>query len=671
MEIYFMDTLFKHLDIIVSADENTLVISNSKFSRSFDLSGGFIRTSSLQYNGCEYAAQGNAECDFHFIGINVPHFSAHPGRIADINCELISEEMLDSEHVKVSVKVRDDFQQVTYTMEYFVYPELALLGCRGNIDSAVSSNVYWSHRGRLSNENGTSEFRALESVTDSFCYSGNLIPRYSVEFTARTDYTDNVVIHHKLAGDGEYCGNILVLSGDDGNGVAFLQEAPPSAERRDFEKYDFLIRNSRVSSCCWGIAPEELVPGKTFTGYRSVLLFFDNSTDFEFKLKDYLRKRFPANPRQAAAVTVNPWGCGKFPSLANKEFLLEEIRCAAEVGASTYQIDDGWQTGSGLRELILFNRKMDKEFWSVSERLDHSLDDLIVEFRKNNLDPGLWIAPSFNCEFRDWQEFAGILLDFHRKYDICIFKIDGVKTRSYESEENLRKMLTYLRQESNGRIVFNLDTTNGQRPGYFLFLEFGNIFLENRYVCHMWGLGYHPERTLRNFWKLSRYMRSEMLQIELANPGDVNPAFYANKGETLPTVYDLEYWAAVTMFANPLIWMAPSTVSKENRAVIKRMMMLHRQEAERIFAGTVIPVGNMPSGSEMTGFVSVSDCGGELIIYREKDEKSGAADIILPGVDGVIIPETVSGTGNCRIENSVAHVEIPVVPGYIWVKWDK
>ena len=665
-----MDTLFKYRDVVVSADENTLIISNSKFSRTFDLSKGFIRTSSLKYGKYEFASADSAQCDFHFIGMNLPHFANHPTKVTDIDCELVSEEMLDSEHVKVSVKLYDDFQQITYVMEYFVYPELALLGCRGNIDSAVSPNVYWSHRGRLSNDM-TRGYCALDSVTDSFRYTPNLIPRYTVEFTARTDYTDNVVIHHKIAGDGEYYGNILVLSDSDGKGVAFLQEAPPTAERRDFEKYDFLIQDSQVNSCNWGIAPEELQPGKTFTGYRTVMPFFDDSTDFEFKLKDYLKKRFPANLQQATAVTVNPWGCGKFPSLATKEFLLEEIRSAADVGATTYQIDDGWQTGDGLKELILYNHKMDKEFWSVSERLDHKLDELIEEFRKNNLDPGLWIAPSFNVEFRDWQEFAEIILDFHRKHDICIFKIDGVKIRSYESEENLRKMLAYLRRQSDGRIVFNLDTTNGQRPGYFLFLEFGNIFLENRYVCHMWGLGYHPERTLRNFWKLARYMRSEMLQVEMANPGDINPVFYANKGECLPSVYDLEYWAAVTMFANPLIWMAPSTVSKENRKVINRMMKLHRQEAEKIFAGTVVPVGNMPNGGEFTGFVSVSDNGGELIIYREKDEKNGRAEIVLPHVDGNFVPEIVSGTGICRIEKSIAYVEVPCAPGYLWVKWDK
>ena len=38
-----------------------------------------------------------------------------------------------------------------------------------------------------------------------------------------------------------------------------LQEAPPSTERRDFEKHDFRITEDNILfSCGWGIAPGEL-----------------------------------------------------------------------------------------------------------------------------------------------------------------------------------------------------------------------------------------------------------------------------------------------------------------------------------------------------------------------------------------------------------------------------
>ena len=154
--------------------------------------------------------------------------------------------------------------------------------------------------------------------------------------------------------------------------------------------------------------------------------------------------------------------------------------------------------------------------------------------------------------------------------------------------------------------------------------------------------------------------------------GDINPEFYIRKGEVRPDVYDFEYWVAVTMFGNPLIWMTPSLVSKEHRATLKKLMTLHRQEAETIFSGTVYPVGAMPSGESLTGFASVGEKFVELIIYREKDEKSGVANIVIPHVsESCKDLTTLAGNGSCEIENGVAHVSIPDNPGYLWVKWSR
>ena len=662
-----MKTILEHFDITVKASFDRLEISNSKLCRSFSLESGTLRTQSLQNSSKrEFASPRMSGSDFSYIGLNMPDFPEHPCRIEDITAEVVPGTLFDSEHVSVRVKVADDYQSVRYTVEYFIYPSLPVLGCQCRMTSDVMPNIYWSHRRRFCQED-----KKLYSSTDSFVSSSDVSCRYTVEFTGRTDYTDNVVIRHDIAGEGEYCGNILVATDKDSAcGFAILQEAPPSAERRDFEPFDFKISSGSIISCAWGVAPEELSPGVEFSSNRSVVILFEDDMDFECQLKTYLQKRFPQIPGEASTVTVNPWGCGRFRSLVNRDFLLEEIKATSDVGATTYQIDDGWQGGGGLGELVINNRKMDVDFWQVSDMLGGSLDELIACFRQNGIEPGLWVAPSFNVEFEDYREFADLLYSFYEKYDICIFKIDGVKTRTWRSENNLRLLLEDLRKRSNGRIRFNLDTTNGQRPGYFLFLEYGNIFLENRYICHKWGVGYHPERTLRNLWKLARYMRSEKLQIEVANPGDMNEEFYINKGECLPSVYDFEYWVAVTMFANPLIWMTPSTVSKENKDVLKRMMTLHRREAESIFAGTVYPVGKMPDGETMTGFVSVSDSGVQLIIFREKDEASGKVEIKIPQMRGDAKSiEVVSGSGTCRVIDGTALVEIPAAPGYLWVKF--
>ena len=666
-----MDTLLSYLDVTVRKDDKYLEIANSKFCRKFSFESGSWRTVSIcDAANVEYASADNQLCDFHFIGLGFPENNGHHLKMTDVSCKVVEGDFSDSGHVEAAVAFTDDFQKIEYVMTYFIYPGFPAICCQGRIKSEVMPNIYWSHRGRLANENGKNTF--FDSVTDSFVTSKVIAPRYSVEFTARTDYTDDLVNRHEISGNGNYNGNILVAADDDHKGIAFLQEAPPSAERRDFEAYDFSVMDGRISSCCWGVPPEEVKPGKVFTGYRTVLFFFDSELDFEQTLKSYLAMRFPADPEQAGAVTVNPWGCGKFRTLVSKEFLLEEIRAAAETGASHYQIDDGWQAGGPLFDLVVYNRKLYSDFWNVSDMLGGKLDELMDEFAKCGLEPSLWVAPSFNVEFRDYKEFEEMVLGYYRKHNIKVFKVDGVKMRTYESEENLRTMLHDIRTRSNGEVVFNLDTTNGQRAGYFLFLEYGNIFLENRYVCHLTGVGYHPERTLRNFWKLARYMRSEMLQIEVANPGDLNEQFYINKGETLPTVYNFEYAAAVTMFGNPLIWMTPSRVAPEHRATLKKLMTLHRQEAATIFSGTVFPVGNMPSGSAFTGFASVGKEFVELIVYREKDEISGSADITIPHIKECSSKITVlAGKGECTLTGGVAHISIPDAPGYLWVKWSR
>jgi len=95
-----------------------------------------------------------------------------------------------------------------------------------------------------------------------------------------------------------------------------------------------------------------------------------------------------------------------------------------------------------------------------------------------------------------------------------------------------------------------------------MFLEYGNIFLENRYVYGS-GIGYHPEDTLNNLWTLSQYVRTQTLQIEIPAHEAVNNDFYIDRNQIQPDLYSAEYWAAIALFANPLLWFAPSVISKE------------------------------------------------------------------------------------------------------------
>ncbi|MDD3117706.1 MAG: hypothetical protein PHQ27_00880 [Victivallales bacterium] len=238
----------------------------------------------------------------------------------------------------------------------------------------------------------------------------------------------------------------------------------------------------------------------------------------------------------------------------------------------------------------------------------------------------LWLAPSANRHYEDWEDFAALMLELHRQYGFRFFKIDNIRLKTKAAEDNLEQLLRRARTASDGGIYFNLDATNGMRPGYFMFLEYGNIFLENRYVCHNWGVGYHPEHTLRNFWQLASYVRAQALQIEIPDPGSIDYEFYRRKKLAPPDVYPPDYWAAIAMFANPLLWLAPSRLQPRHAAIFRRIIACHRQYRQEIFAGEIFPLGSRPGSGELTGFQSHQFAAdrGFIIVYRELQAPAAA-----------------------------------------------
>ena len=620
------DDIFKYKNINVCRKNDLLEIKNGLCARIIDLSGGYPSTVSLKNgDGTEFAEKSEYP-DFSFIGINMPNsVNKTEYELGAIEVKANEASIFDAEHVRINITINEKIQNATFYRSYLIYVDIPAIAVENSIRSGVSPNIYWSYRYRDGLNNSRNfPIEYLESSADTLRLSRETTPVKAVEFQGRTDYTNELVIEHK-AGIGSMNGNLLFCENND-CGIFFIQEAPPSTERRDFEKHDFrLTEENMLFSCGWGITPEELTPGKVFTGYRHVIGFYKKGEE-QTALKRYLKKRFPQNPDKDFSITVNPWGVGGFPSLVNEQFLMDEIKASAAIGATHYQVDDGWQTGRALQELSIFNRCVTPEFWTISKpHLPHGFKNLHDTAVSSGIELALWTAPSFNQEYRDWETMANIMFDFYRKYDIRMFKIDSVRIRTKLAEDNLHKLVKTLRERSNGKIIFNFDTTNGQRPGYFMFLEYGNIFLENRYVYGA-GIGYHPEDILDNLWAMSQYTRTQTLQIEIPSHEDVNHNFYAEKGKIQPDSYPPEYWAAIAMFANPLLWLAPSKISDELISTYRRIIDLHLKYRDRIFAGEIMPVGDKPDGKAFTGFQS-HDCNtdtGFLIIYRELDGPSQA-----------------------------------------------
>ena len=116
---------------------------------------------------------------------------------------------------------------------------------------------------------------------------------------------------------------------------------------------------------------------------------------------------------------------------------------------------------------------------------------------------------------------------------------------------------------------------------------------------------------------------------------------------------------AVAFCGNPLLWFAPSLVPAEQQALCRRMMELHKQYRDQLFACEIFPVGDMPTGSSLTGFTAKKDDGTAefLVLFREKD---AVCDRFETDGDWTLI------AGNA--EFSCGTIILPTAPGYAILK---
>ena len=616
----FSGTLAVWEDIRISRQEDLLILENSRIRRILDLSPGAPRTISLQTaDGTELASAENPVCDIGFIGMHEAGKPEVPWQIKSVRCSKKQRDLFEIQRLTVEISMEEPASGTLYKKCYILYPQTAAIGMECSLRTPVTPNIYWSHRNRFMHTG------LAESTGDALQLAPEILPRQSVEFRGRTDDEPVPVLEHTAAGS-ELTGNLLYCDDGRGTGLVFLQEAPPSMERRDWETYDFRYdpETRVIRSCTWGLAPEDIQSAsRTYKSFRHVLLVYRDEEEKKSILKQYLARRNDASAFYS--ITVNPWGCGRFPKLVSSDFLKKECLAAAEVGATHYQFDDGWQQGKGLPLMVDWNCHMTPDFWKLRESLRETFPEIMQVCRNAGVLPALWFAPSANAEYRDWRSSAEILWEMHRKYGIDCFKIDAVKLRTLEAERNLRALFTFLRKKSEGKIFFNLDMTAGQRSGYFQFPGFGNIFLENRYLFVKGNKSYHPEKTLRSLWLLAKYIRPQSLQIEVPYPEDYLARASADNPPPRPEScrYPLEYWAAVALFANPLLWFAPSTVPQEVRRIYRKMMELHLCIRDRVFSGEIYPVGEEPSGKSICGLVSTS---GIAVFFREIGSEHQTAD---------------------------------------------
>ena len=89
---------------------------------------------------------------------------------------------------------------------------------------------------------------------------------------------------------------------------------------------------------------------------------------------------------------------------------------------------------------------------------------------------------------------------------------------------------------------------------------------------------------------------------------------YSERNLPLPTRYPLQYWAMLTFFASPLLWLSPSTLSESLRKELGEIMRIQRKYRDFWRQSIIYPVGSRPDGTSISGLYAES---GWLLVFRE------------------------------------------------------
>lgn len=456
----------------------------------------------------------------------------------------------------------------------------------------------------------------------------------AVEFFDVTDWNNNLVLENKFIPYRKkgYRGNLLFVHNQEKEaGFFFLKEAPASSVQLAYGGQDFTTEFGHFAVNGLGLSAKDIRADEWSKAYTVVLGVYSGKEFNQLQaLRGYQKTIRKNEPGRDEMVMMNTWGDRSQDAKVNERFSLLELEAASKLGITHFQIDDGWQQGkspnSALAKGSFTNIWSNPNYWRPDTvKYPNGLGPIVKRGKALGIEICLWFNPSIQHDYADWEKDASAMAELYRMYGIRTFKIDGLSIPNKQSEINLTKMFNQVLSETENQAVFNLDATAGRRGGYHLFNEYGNIFLENRYTD--WQ-NYYPYWTLRNLWQLSKYVPPEQLQIEFLNKWR-NADKYGSD-PFAPSNYTFEYLFAITMAAQPLAWFEGTGLPKE-ALQLGESVAKYKKVQHDFHQGTILPIGEEPSGKSWTGFQSIHKDRGYLIVFRENTpDGTGILETWLP-----------------------------------------
>jgi alpha-galactosidase len=567
-----------------------------------------------------------------------------------------------SDHLDVIVTAQMGLLEVKRI--FSIYPAAATLTCTFYLRGKASKE--WEQA--TSKTNAAADFNSIEAkknlntadsgfpVMDKLSFAGNHWQLRPIEFFDVTDRNNTLVkesSYNLYRLPGYLTGNLLFMK-DLTSGYSFfvLKEAPCANLQLANPGFDFQVKNNAIQTVGMGILPSDVNEKEWVRGYGYTFGLGEN-TELQTlqNLRNYQDAKHPRISGRDEMIMMNTWGDRNKDAKLSEKFILDELKKAAQLGITHYQIDDGWQLGRSVNSSVPGGNSnkiyQTDNYWTPNPiRFPNGFAPIMLEAKKLGLSISLWFSPNTDDHYKYWEKDAETLIRLYREYSISIIKIDFVQIEDKTSEMNFRKLLDSAQKSTNYKIAFNLDVTAGRRNGYHFFNEYGNLWLENRYTD--WA-NYYPYWTLRNLWDLSKYIPAQNLQISFLNKWR-NADKYPIDDPFAPSKYSFDYLFAITLMAQPMAFFEATGLPDEAFST-SRLIKTYTDNRAKIHQGQIFPIGSEPDGRVWTGFQSINNQReGYILVFREDNgDATQAVKTWLPARSEVVFS---SVAGECKTFSS-------------------
>jgi len=419
-------------------------------------------------------------------------------------------------------------------------------------------------------------------------------------------------------------GDIFILEDkESGNCIVIISETP------DYLRATLEIKNGQVN---------------VENGGNGLLLGFCRAGESERLCREYYRR---ARRCRDLFTMSNTWGDRNGFSRICRDFVLNEIDTAKELGLDIVQIDDGWQTGNtaSVKRDSLGRRIFEGNFWELDRgKFPGGMEEIARYARDAGVKVGLWFAPDSHDRYSLLDRDIEVLRKAYDEWGIRFFKLDMFWVKSSEERDRFLSLLSAVYSFGND-VAVQLDVTRGDRMNYLCGRQYGTVFVENRYTKS--GNAF-PHRVLRNLWMLGHYIPTSKFQFELVNP-DLNTECYRENDPFAPSLYDMDYLFACVMLSNPLFWMEMQFLSEPRKREIENILPVWKSLRPFLANADVKPIGDKPSGRSFTGFeISDGNRAKYLLLFREVTDSDHAC----------ILTDTVCAEAAVLASNTDAWVRV-------------